>query len=143
MPTYDYECENGHRFEVFQSMKDDPLSTCVQCDGRAKRRIGAGAGFIFKGGGFYITDYRSKEYKEKSKTESSTPGAGGETSKKPAAGGEKSTSGTKSGAGERSGSGERSSSGDKSGSSDKSGSGEKGASGDKPSGNKPSGGGAA
>lgn len=70
MPTYDYECEKGHRFEVFQSMKDAPLATCVECGAAAKRVIGPGAGFIFKGGGFYATEYRSKEYKQKSKAES-------------------------------------------------------------------------
>lgn len=92
MPTYDYECENGHRFEAFQSMKDEPLTTCRECGGAAKRRIGTGAGFIFKGGGFYTTEYRSKEYKEKAKSESGAGGTsgsgtsagGGETSSKPA-----------------------------------------------------------
>ena len=82
MPTYDYECEKGHRFEVFQSMKDAPLSTCVECGAAAKRVIGPGAGFIFKGGGFYATEYRSKEYKQKSKAESGAAGgtsSGGES----------------------------------------------------------------
>jgi putative FmdB family regulatory protein len=72
MPTYDYECENGHRFEAFQSMKDEPLQQCVQCGAKAKRLIGPGAGFLFRGDGFYITDYRSKSYKEKAKSESGT-----------------------------------------------------------------------
>jgi putative FmdB family regulatory protein len=76
LPTYDYECENGHRFEVFQSMKDDPLEKCTQCDAKARRVIGPGAGFIFKGGGFYITEYRSKEYKDKAKAESGSSGGG-------------------------------------------------------------------
>ena len=70
MPTYDYECENGHSFEAFQSMKDAALDVCPQCGGKATRRIGTGAGFIFKGGGFYITENRSKEYKDKAKSES-------------------------------------------------------------------------
>lgn len=69
MPTYDYQCENGHRFEAFQSMKDEPLRECKECGAPAKRLIGPGAGFLFKGGGFYITDYRSKEYKEKAKSD--------------------------------------------------------------------------
>ena len=73
MPTYDYECEQGHRFEAFQSMKDEPLRVCVQCGANAKRLIGPGAGFLFRGDGFYITDYRSKSYKEKAKSESGTP----------------------------------------------------------------------
>lgn len=76
MPTYDYECENGHRFEVFQSMKDDALTHCNQCDAKARRIIGPGAGFIFKGGGFYITDYRSKDYQAKAKSESGAGSTG-------------------------------------------------------------------
>jgi putative FmdB family regulatory protein len=71
MPTYDYECDNGHRFEVFQSMKDDPLKECRECGAPVKRLIGPGAGFLFKGDGFYITDYRSKDYHKKAKAESS------------------------------------------------------------------------
>lgn len=70
MPTYDYECEMGHRFEAFQSMKDEPLQQCVECGAKVKRLIGPGAGFLFRGDGFYITDYRSKSYKEKAKSES-------------------------------------------------------------------------
>jgi putative FmdB family regulatory protein len=70
VPTYDYECEKGHRFEVFQSMKDEPLKSCMECGAPAKRVIGPGAGFIFKGAGFYATEYRSKDYKQKSKAES-------------------------------------------------------------------------
>lgn len=77
MPTYDYECENGHRFELFQSMKDDALTHCNQCDAKARRIIGPGAGFIFKGGGFYITDYRSKDYQAKAKSESGGTAEGG------------------------------------------------------------------
>ena len=69
MPTYDYECENGHRFEMFQSMKDEPLRECTECGGSARRLIGPGAGFLFKGDGFYITDYRSEEYKKKASAE--------------------------------------------------------------------------
>jgi len=73
VPTYEYECDNGHRFEAFQSMKEEPLSRCVECGAKAKRRIGPGAGFLFRGGGFYITDYRSKDYKQKAKAEDSKP----------------------------------------------------------------------
>jgi len=65
MPTYDYECSNGHRFEVFQKMTDDPVSECTECGAEARRRISGGAGFLFKGDGFYITDSRSDEYKKK------------------------------------------------------------------------------
>ena len=62
MPTYDYKCEKcGHQFEAFQSMKDDRLEDCPRddCDGGVKRLLGTGAGIIFKGSGFYETDYRS------------------------------------------------------------------------------------
>lgn len=60
MPTYDYACKQcGHRFEAFQSMKDDALTTCPQCEAEALQRlIGAGAGLVFKGSGFYLTDYK-------------------------------------------------------------------------------------
>lgn len=65
MPTYDYECENGHRFEIFQKMSDDPVAACPDCGATAQRKISGGAGFLFKGDGFYITDYRSDDYKKK------------------------------------------------------------------------------
>lgn len=60
MPTYDYACEHcGHTFEAFQSMRDDRLKTCPKCGkARLKRLLGTGAGLIFKGSGFYITDYK-------------------------------------------------------------------------------------
>ena len=68
MPTYEYECEKCEiTFEKFQNMKDDPIKKCPECDGTVKRLIGAGAGFIFKGSGFYITDYRSESYKQDAK----------------------------------------------------------------------------
>jgi len=57
MPTYEYECKKcGHNFEVFQSMSDEPLKTCVKCGGEVRRLIFGGAGVIFKGSGFYVTD---------------------------------------------------------------------------------------
>lgn len=65
MPTYDYECENGHRFERFEKMSDDPTAECPDCGAAAHRKISGGAGFLFKGDGFYITDYRSDDYKKK------------------------------------------------------------------------------
>jgi len=94
MPTYDYECEQGHRFETFQSMKDEPLRECVQCGAKAKRLIGPGAGFLFRGDGFYITDYRSKSYQEKAKSESGK--AEKSTSKESKEGGAKSPAAPKS-----------------------------------------------
>ncbi len=72
MPTYEYQCDKCKKtFEFFQSMKDDPVKTCPkeQCrmktwgKGKVKRLLGTGAGLIFKGSGFYITDYRSEGYK--------------------------------------------------------------------------------
>jgi putative FmdB family regulatory protein len=79
MPTYEYVCEKcGRDFEKIQSIKDGPLKVCPRelCGkkqwgrGRVKRKIGAGAGLLFKGRGFYITDYRSKNYKESAKKDS-------------------------------------------------------------------------
>jgi putative FmdB family regulatory protein len=60
MPTYDYRCQKcGHQFEVFQKITDDPIDTCPECNGKAERVISGGTGLIFKGSGFYITDYKS------------------------------------------------------------------------------------
>ncbi|MBP7945322.1 MAG: zinc ribbon domain-containing protein [Verrucomicrobia bacterium] len=79
MPTYHYMCEKcGHEFDHFQSMSDSPLKTCLKekCGrktwgkGRVKRVLSGGAGLIFKGSGFYITDYRSEGYKTAAKKES-------------------------------------------------------------------------
>jgi putative FmdB family regulatory protein len=92
MPTYDYECEKGHRFEAFQSMKDEPLRECRECGAPVRRLIGPGSGFIFKGGGFYITDYRSKDYKEKAKSESKPAESGSKAESKSAESGSKSES---------------------------------------------------
>lgn len=74
MPTYSYECQSCHHvFDTFQYMSEDPLKDCPECKKDSlKRLIGPGAGFIFKGEGFYITDYRSKSYKDKAKSETSS-----------------------------------------------------------------------
>ena len=68
MPTYEYKCENcGHVFEKFQSITKGPIRKCPKCSKlKLKRLIGSGSGIIFKGSGFYQTDYRSKEYKKAS-----------------------------------------------------------------------------
>jgi len=78
MPTYEYRCEScSHEFERFQSITADPLKTCPECEGAVRRLLGGGSGFIFKGSGFYQTDYRSKSYetaaKADSKTDTKTP----------------------------------------------------------------------
>ena len=71
MPTYEYECVKcEHRFEVFQSMKEPPRKRCPKCRGKLRRLLSGGAGMIFKGSGFYATDYRSQSYKDQKKNES-------------------------------------------------------------------------
>ena len=72
MPTYEYECQScEHEFEQFQSMKDDPLKECPECGKKKlKRKVGGGAGLIFKGTGFYITDYKKKGGGESKTSES-------------------------------------------------------------------------
>ena len=86
MPTYEYRCEKCQEtFELFQSMKDDAVQVCPQAQcrmetwgqGKVKRLLGAGAGLIFKGSGFYITDYRSQGYTEAAKKESGSKETGG------------------------------------------------------------------
>jgi putative FmdB family regulatory protein len=75
MPTYGYACENcGHEFDEFQSITSEPLRKCPVCKKmRLKRLIGAGSAIIFKGSGFYATDYRSDNYKTGAKNDSGTP----------------------------------------------------------------------
>jgi len=65
MPTYEYQClDCGYRFERFQMMSDEPIKTCPKCRRRVRRLIGSGSGIIFKGSGFYATDYRKPDSKE-------------------------------------------------------------------------------
>jgi len=94
MPTYDYQCQAcGHTWELFQSMNDDPVKSCPKCKKRkAKRLLGVGAGLIFKGTGFYETDYKSKSGSEKK--ESSGDSGSSDSSKSSDSGGssEKSSS---------------------------------------------------
>jgi putative FmdB family regulatory protein len=78
MPNYDYECQTcGKRFEIFQSMKDAKLESCPPtiCPnaGAVKRLLGTGGGIIFKGGGFYQTDYRSSAYQSAAKKDNESP----------------------------------------------------------------------
>src|SRR5579862_6513406 len=71
MPTYDYVCDAcDHKFEEFQSMMDKPLKKCPACKkSKLRRLLGTGSGFIFKGSGFYQTDYRSESYKSGAKAD--------------------------------------------------------------------------
>jgi putative FmdB family regulatory protein len=71
MPTYEYVCTKcGHKMEAFQSMNDVPLKLCPACKRRTlKRQVGGGAGLIFKGSGFYITDYKKKPVEKKEPAE--------------------------------------------------------------------------
>jgi putative FmdB family regulatory protein len=65
MPTYEYYCADcGFEFEEFQSIASEPISVCPKCDGQVRRKISGGSGLIFKGNGFYITDYKSKKSTE-------------------------------------------------------------------------------
>lgn len=83
MPTYDYKCQKcEHQFEVFQSMKDDRLTACPieGCEGPVKRLLGTGAGIIFKGSGFYETDYRSASYKKGETADKPSGNSGGSSS---------------------------------------------------------------
>lgn len=62
MPTYDYSCDKcGHSYEKFQAMSSEPDTTCPECGGEVRRLIGSGAGVIFKGSGFYQTDYKKSQ----------------------------------------------------------------------------------
>jgi len=81
MPTYDYVCDAcGHTFEEFQYIKESPLRKCPECKKlKLRRLIGAGAAIVFKGSGFYQTDYRSESYK---KGESSAKSGSGESTSK-------------------------------------------------------------
>lgn len=66
MPTYEYKCMScGHNFEMFQKMTDEPAKKCPKCKGEVKRLLGAGAGPIFKGSGFYHTDYKNSTKESK------------------------------------------------------------------------------
>ncbi len=118
MPTYEYHCLKCEKnFEVFQSMKDNAFKTCpeAQCQvspwghGEVKRLLGTGAGLIFKGSGFYTTDYRSEGYKQAAKKDSGGGAKENKAADKPAAtpppssGGSTSSSsgGTSSGGGDK------------------------------------------
>ncbi len=76
MPTYEYQCQKcQRRLEKYQSITARPLTKCPTCAGRLKRLMGSGSGFLFKGSGFYTTDYRSKSYQEAKKKDQPKPPA--------------------------------------------------------------------
>ena len=76
MPTYEYQCQKcKRRHEAFQSITAKPLTRCSKCGGKLKRLMGSGSGFLFKGSGFYITDYRSKSYQDAKKKDQPAPPA--------------------------------------------------------------------
>lgn len=83
MPTYEYECTAcGHEFERFESMTAKPDRSCPNCNKKkAERRISGGGGFLFKGSGFYCTDYRSSSYKSAAKSEKSSSSSKSESAK--------------------------------------------------------------
>jgi putative FmdB family regulatory protein len=92
MPTYEYSCQKcGQNFDAFQSMRDQPFRECPKnlCrlskwgHGKVKRLLGTGAGLLFKGSGFYITDYRSDSYKEAAKKETPSTSTSGEKTTSP------------------------------------------------------------
>lgn len=97
MPTYDYECPDcGHAWELFQQITENPKRACPACGKRkARRLLGTGAAVLFKGSGFYQTDYRSESYKKAAKADkekpaaasSDKPSSSGNGAKKEAAGG--------------------------------------------------------
>ncbi len=83
MPTYDYQCDAcGHEFELFQSINDPVKRKCPECGKQKLRRLfGAGAAIVFKGTGFYQTDYRSDSYKKSAKAEKEASSGGKDKSK--------------------------------------------------------------
>ncbi|MDI7246195.1 MAG: zinc ribbon domain-containing protein [Bacillota bacterium] len=90
MPTYEYRCEKCGRFEEFQRMSDEPLSRCPTCGGPVRRLISRNVGIVFKGSGFYTTDNRSSEYKDKARKDGesvSSSGSSNGSSKTPDAAG--------------------------------------------------------
>ena len=88
MPTYEYECQKcKQHHEASQSITSKPLTKCAKCGGRLKRLLGTGSGFLFKGSGFYITDYRSKSYREAKKKDQ--PSSGSSTPPAPSGSGDK------------------------------------------------------
>jgi putative FmdB family regulatory protein len=76
MPTYEYACAEGHAFERFQKISDKPVGKCPTCGAKATRKVSGGQGLIFKGSGFYITDYGKDGKGPRKATESTSSGSG-------------------------------------------------------------------
>ena len=114
MPTYVYECRKcGHRFEEFQSISDPPRKRFPKCRSAVRRVVTPGGGLVFKGSGFYITDYRKQEYREKARREASAAAGGGSgagDSQKKSSGDAGGSSGSESGSSSDSSSGDAGSS---------------------------------
>lgn len=104
MPTYDYKCKAcDHAWEEFQSIKAPPTKKCPSCGkSKAERQIGGGAGLIFRGSGFYITDYRSDSYKKSAEADKASSSGGESKSEAKSDSGSKSDSSSKSDAGSKS-----------------------------------------
>ena len=105
MPTYEYRCQNGHEFEVFQRMSEPPVEKCIHCGAQAERQLSAGAGLLFKGSGFYKTDNRSKsggstKESSKEKESSSSTSSSSSSSDSGSASSSSSSSSSSSGSGE-------------------------------------------
>ena len=81
MPTYEYQCPKGHKFDRFQKMSEEPKADCPECGAESQRIISGGAGFLFKGDGFYITDSRSDSYKREASKETAPSGESASESK--------------------------------------------------------------
>lgn len=91
MPTYDYLCEAcGHELEIFQGINDDPVKKCPECNkNKLKRQFGTGAAIVFKGSGFYQTDYRSDSYKKAAKADQKSSESKSDSGSKKDSGGAK------------------------------------------------------
>ena len=83
MPTYEYECSScGNAFEAFQSITADPIRKCPKCGKKVQRLIGSGGAILFRGSGFYATDYRSKEYRDRAEKDNARKDKTGASSSK-------------------------------------------------------------
>ena len=96
MPTYEYKCPEGHHFELVQKMSEKPRALCPECGAESERLLSGGAGFLFKGNGFYTTDYRSDSYRKDASKEKSTEESGKADPKKHKKGKDSSPSSTES-----------------------------------------------